>query len=83
MHPNATSKKHIAVAQVKVCARPGIDVMILKIFSPKKLAKIWAFFIKLLLLFAKIVIKLAKLAENCDHNIDPWAYRGIAKCRKT
>jgi hypothetical protein len=38
--------------------------MILKIFSPKNLAKKLAFFRR----------KLAKIAENCDHNIDPWSF---------
>jgi hypothetical protein len=33
---------------------PGTDVMILKIFSPKNFAKIFAFLLKLLLFFAKI-----------------------------
>jgi hypothetical protein len=55
--------------------------MIFKIFSPKNLAKKLA---QLLLVFEKNVIitlvfeknanfcrKLAKIAENCDHNIDP------------
>jgi hypothetical protein len=52
--------------------------MILKIFSPKAFVKILAFLLKLLLVFAKIVIitlvfekNLAKIAENCDHNINP------------
>jgi hypothetical protein len=59
--------------------------MILKIFfAPKKSAKNGAFLLKLLLVFAKNLIitldfetngnffrrKLAKIAENCDHNID-------------
>jgi hypothetical protein len=34
----------------------GTDVMILKIFSPKKLAKNWRFLLKLLLVFFKKVI---------------------------
>jgi hypothetical protein len=33
---------------------PGTDVMILKIFSPKNLAKILEFLLKLLLVFAKM-----------------------------
>jgi hypothetical protein len=60
--------------------------MILKIFSPKNLAKILAFLLKLHLVFAKkydenigvflekrqiFRRKLAKIGENCDHNIDP------------
>jgi hypothetical protein len=62
----------------------GTDVMILKIFLPKNL-ECWRFLLKLLLVFTKNVIitlvfekksqffrrKLAKIAENCDHNIDP------------
>jgi hypothetical protein len=63
---------------------PGADVMILKIFSPKNLAKKFAFLTKLnfekyliiTLVFRKNAIffrrKLGKIAENCDHNIDPW-----------
>jgi hypothetical protein len=35
---------------------PGTDVMIIKIFSQKNLVKILAFLLKLLLVFAKIVI---------------------------
>jgi hypothetical protein len=37
-------------------SNPGDDVMILKIFSPKILAKILAFFFKLLLAFCKNMI---------------------------
>jgi hypothetical protein len=63
---------------------PGTDVVILKIFSPKKLAKILALLKRLLIFAKKIIIPLvsekepipsprigAKIAENCDHNIDP------------
>jgi hypothetical protein len=64
----------------------GTDDMIFKIFSPKNFAKIMTILFKLLLVFCKncdhdIVFflekrqffrrKLAKIAENCDHNIDP------------
>jgi hypothetical protein len=44
-----------------VCSKngPGTDGMILKIFSPKKLAKIFAFFAQTTVSFCK----------NCDHNI--------------
>jgi hypothetical protein len=59
--------------------------MILKIFSPKNLAKISSFFAQTAATFCKNLIatlvfvkkrqfyrlKLAKIAENCDHNIDP------------
>jgi hypothetical protein len=59
--------------------------MIFKIFSPKNLAKILAFFAKTTVTISKNLIitldfweerqffrrKLAKIAENCDHNIDP------------
>jgi hypothetical protein len=59
--------------------------MILKIFLPKNLAKILAFFVQTTALFTKISSqhwvlikkrqffrrKFAKIAENCDHNIDP------------
>jgi hypothetical protein len=66
--------------------KPGTDVRILKIFSPKNLAKILAFFALATASFCKNLIitlvfvkksansfaeKLAKIAENCDHNIDP------------
>jgi hypothetical protein len=60
--------------------------MILRIFSPKNLAKILAFFAQTTASFCKNVIitlvfektpffrrKLAKIAENCDHSIDPSA----------
>jgi hypothetical protein len=57
--------------------------MILKIFSPKKLAKIFAFFAQTTASFCKncdhnigfwekchfFRRKLAKIAEKCDHNI--------------
>jgi hypothetical protein len=66
---------------------PVADVRILKIFSPKKLAKILAFFAQTKASFCKncdhnigfrekrqfFRRKLAKNAENCDHNIDPWS----------
>jgi hypothetical protein len=60
--------------------------MILKIFTPKNLAKIFAFFAQTTVSFCKncdhnigfflekrhfFRRKLAKIAENCDHNIDP------------
>jgi hypothetical protein len=59
--------------------------MILKIFSPKNLAKKLAFFAQtdagfgkkliMTLIFVKkrqhVRRKLARIAENCDHNIDP------------
>jgi hypothetical protein len=35
---------------------PGTDVMIFKIFLPKNLVKYWRFLLKLLPVFAKIVI---------------------------
>jgi hypothetical protein len=59
----------------------GTDVMILKIFSPKKLAFLTqnkAKLCKILVITlvfeknANFCRKLAKIAENCDHNIDPW-----------
>jgi hypothetical protein len=43
---------------------PGTDVIILKIFSPKILAKIFAFFAQLLLVFAKIVIITLVFEKN-------------------
>jgi hypothetical protein len=57
----------------------------LNILAEKFSEKIGVFLLKLLLVFAKIVIitlafeknanffaeKLSKIAENCDHNIDP------------
>jgi hypothetical protein len=46
--------------QYFVCtATPGTDVMILKIFSPKYLAKILAFFAQ----------TAASFCKNCDHNV--------------
>jgi hypothetical protein len=59
--------------------------MLLKIFSPKKLAKKVAFLPQTKAKLCKILIitllfekkrqlfrrKLSKIAENCDHNIDP------------
>jgi hypothetical protein len=42
-----------------VVATPGTDVMIFKIFSPKNLAKSFAFFAQTTVSFCK----------NCDHNI--------------
>jgi hypothetical protein len=65
---------------------PGTDVMIFKIFSPKNSAKKLAFLTQnkaklcknwiITLVFEKNANffrrKLAKIAENCDHNIDPW-----------
>jgi hypothetical protein len=61
--------------------------MILKIFSPKKFAKNLAFLTRNKAKFGKKFIitlvfkknanffrpKLGKIAENCDHNIDPWS----------
>jgi hypothetical protein len=51
----------------------GTDVMILKILSPKNLAKILVSFAQTTASFCKnvIITKLAKIAENFDHNIDP------------
>jgi hypothetical protein len=61
----------------------GTDVMIFKIFSPKNLAKKLAFLTQnkdklckiliITLVFEKSAnfVKLSKIAENCDHNIDP------------
>jgi hypothetical protein len=65
--------------------RPVTDVMIFKIFSPKKSAKKLVFLTQnkaklfenmiITLVFEKNAIfcrqKLSKIAENCDHNIDP------------
>jgi hypothetical protein len=58
--------------------------MILKIFSPKKIAKKLAFLTQNKAKLSKILIitlvfkknanflpKIGKIAENCDHNIDP------------
>jgi hypothetical protein len=61
--------------------------MIFKIFSPKMSAKKMAFLTQNKAKICKILIitlvfeknanffrrKLAKIAENCDHNIDPWS----------
>jgi predicted aldo/keto reductase-like oxidoreductase len=69
------------------CTQPNTwnDVMILKIFSPKNSAKKLAFLTQNKANYAKFLIitlvleenanffrqKLSKIAENCDHNIDP------------
>jgi hypothetical protein len=67
---------------------PGTDVMILKIFFPKISAKKLAFLTQNKAKLCKILIitlvfeknvnfflrKLSKIAENCDHNIDPWSF---------
>jgi hypothetical protein len=61
--------------------------MIFKIFSPKNSAKKLAFLTQNKAKLCQILIitsvseknanffrrKLAKIAENCDHNIDPWS----------
>jgi hypothetical protein len=60
---------------------PRTDVTIIKIFLPK----IGCFLFKILQVFANLwskhwfsrktqffLQKLGKIAENCDHNIDPW-----------
>jgi hypothetical protein len=55
----------------------GTDVMTLKIFSPKYLAKILAFFTQLTASFITLVFEIffrriiGKNAENCVHNIGP------------
>jgi hypothetical protein len=81
MPPNCYSK-YVAYASKNEL---GTDVMILKIFSPKIFAKKLAFFAKNKAKIGKNRIitlvleknanffdeKLAKIAENCDHNIDP------------
>jgi hypothetical protein len=71
----------------KAKIRPIWDrCLIFKIFSPKIFAKNWRFWHKTKLIFWKKLIttlvfkknanffrqKLGKIAENCDHNIDPW-----------
>jgi hypothetical protein len=57
--------------------------MILKIFSPKNLAKILAFLAQTTASFCKnLIITLVFekngnfFAENCDHNIDLWSACG-------
>jgi hypothetical protein len=64
---------------------PGTDVMIFKLFSPKNSAKKLAFLTQnkgkiliITLVFeenANYFSKLAKIAENYDYNIDPWAQK--------
>jgi hypothetical protein len=71
----------------KKSGNPGTDGLILKIFSPNLLEKILAFFAQDTTSFCKNVIitlvfekkkrnflrqKFAKIAENCDYNIDLW-----------
>jgi hypothetical protein len=66
-----------------VRAVPGINVMILKIFLPKKIGETLGTFdskysnlrrkVVVALVFKKIANfcrKMVKIAENCDHNID-------------
>jgi hypothetical protein len=67
----------------------GTDVMIFKIFLPKNSAKKLPFFTRnkaklckiliITLVFEKNAIflsrKMAKIAENCDRNINPWFYK--------
>jgi hypothetical protein len=65
-------------------ASSGPDVTILKIFSPKNLTKILAFFAHTTAFLHKNVIETSffeknaifspKIADNCDKNIDPWTY---------
>jgi hypothetical protein len=75
---------------------PGTDVMILKIFSPNFSAKKLAFLIEnkdklckiliITLFFEKNAIlcrNLSKIAENCDHNIDPWKCDEEKKLQKS
>jgi hypothetical protein len=67
--------------------------MIFKIFSPKIFATKLAFLTQNKAKYWKKLIttlvfrrKLGKIAENCDHNIDPWFCLRIIKtltCRKT
>jgi hypothetical protein len=64
---------------------PETDVMIFKIFSPKNSGKNWRFWLETAKLCKILIItlvfeknanffcrKLSKIAENRDHNIDPW-----------
>jgi hypothetical protein len=56
--------------------------MIFEIFWRTKLAKKWRFFVQNTDNFRKSLLhnigfrekKMAKIAENCDHNIDPLAW---------
>jgi hypothetical protein len=72
---------------------PGTDVMIFKIFSPKNSAKKLAFLTQnkgelckiliITLVFEKTPFfrrKLAKISENCEHNIDPRTPKSVAGC---
>jgi hypothetical protein len=45
--------KHPIGKKIAQSGHPGTDVMISQMFSPKKLVKILAFLLKLLLVFAK------------------------------
>jgi hypothetical protein len=70
---------------VHVESKPGTDVMIFLYFRRKFQRKNWRFWLKTKLNYAKIFDhnigfwekrqffrwKLSKIAENCDHNIDP------------
>jgi hypothetical protein len=68
---------------------PATAVIILKVFSPKSLANVLAFLAQTTASFFSRKIdhnngfwekrhfflrKLANIAENCDHNIDPWIF---------
>jgi hypothetical protein len=69
----------------------GTDVTIFKIFLPKNLAKKLAFFAQTTASFWKQIDnnigfwekrqffrrKLAKIAENCDHDVDPWLNQNL------
>jgi hypothetical protein len=71
-HPPITKAYKIFMQLV-----PGTDGLILKIFSPKHLAKkLWFLFQRLLFFYHNIGFEKKnffppKFTENCDHNIDP------------
>jgi hypothetical protein len=85
-------KETLAPGLPKARFSTGTDVMIIKIFSQKNLAKKLALFaqtaVSVLQKFdhnigfekcAIFRIKLAKIAENCDENIDPSLVRNLVK----
>jgi hypothetical protein len=53
-------------------AQSWIDVMIFKMFSPKNLVKMLAFLLKLLLVFAKILIIALVFEKNANFFAENW-----------
>jgi hypothetical protein len=60
---------------ITTAVRPGIDVMILKIFSPKNLAKILAFFAQTTASFCKNMIITLVFEKNANFLAENWQNR--------